>query len=159
MEVTILYYFLIVTGILGVTTALACFGFIFVKLKINHIIKKLLLFATIQQAIGYATFLCSVILYGNGFKNKLICFLILVSIRVSSHGTQASITAISIIRYLTIDTMQCQVGFNESKLILSLQYGKSCNISRITLLSSHHFLSATLSLVLRCRQCSVSWVH
>ena len=120
MDVTILYYFLIATGILGVTTALACFGFIIVKLKINHIIKKLLLFATIQQAIGYAIFLCSVILYGNGFKNKLICFLILVSIRASSHGTQASITTISIIRYFIIDTVQCQAGFNESKLILSL---------------------------------------
>ena len=126
MEVTILYYFLIATGILGITTALACFGFIFLKLKINHIIKKLLLFATIQQAIGYATFLCSLILYGNGFKNKLLCFLNMASLRASSHGTQASITAISIIRYLIIDMY----------LILSLRYGKSCNIVRVTLLSS-----------------------
>ena len=104
MEVTILYCILIAIGILGITTALACFGFILVKLKINHVIKKLLLFVTIQQAIGYATFLCSLILYGNGLKNKLICFLAFVSIRASSHGTQASITAISIIRYLIIDT-------------------------------------------------------
>ena len=108
MEVMILYYLLIATGILGITTALACFGFILVKLKINHVIKKLLFFVTIQQAIGYATFLCSVILFGNGFKNKLICFLILVSIRASSHGTQASITAISIIRYFIID--QCNAN-------------------------------------------------
>ena len=104
MEVTILYYILIATGILGITTALGSYGFILVKLKINHVIKKLLLFVTIQQAIGYATFLCSLILYGNGLKNKLICFLVFVSVRASSHGTQASITAISIIRYLIIDT-------------------------------------------------------
>ena len=105
MEVTILYYILIATGILGITTALGSYGFILVKLKINHVIKKLLFFVTIQQAIGYATFLCSVILYGNGFKNQLICFLALASIRASSHGTQASITAISIIRYLIVDNI------------------------------------------------------
>ena len=101
MVVTILHYFLVATGILGIISALACFGFIFVKMKINHVIKKLLLFATIQQAIGYSTFLCSVILFThfNGFNNKLICFLGMASIRASSYGTQASITAISIIRY------------------------------------------------------------
>ena len=99
MVVTILRYFLIATGILGIISALACFGFIFFKMKINHVLKKLLLFATIQQAIGYSTFLCSVILFGYGFGNKLTCFLGMASIRASSYGTQASITAISIIRY------------------------------------------------------------
>jgi hypothetical protein len=119
MEVMILYYLLIATGILGITTALACFGFILVKLKINHVIKKLLFFVTIQQAIGYATFLCSVILFGNGFKNKLICFLILVSIRASSHGTQASITAISIIRYFIIDQCNAKQALMKTSLSFS----------------------------------------
>ena len=75
MEVSILRYSLIATGILGIISALLCFGFIFFKMKINHVLKKLLLFATIQQAIGYSTFLCSLILFGYGFGNKLTCFL------------------------------------------------------------------------------------
>ena len=75
MEVSILRYFLSATGILGIISALSCFGFIFLKMKINHVLKKLLLFATIQQAIGYSTFLCSLILFGYGFGNKLTCFL------------------------------------------------------------------------------------
>ena len=89
----------IALGILVIMSALACFYFIFVKLKINHIIKKLLIFATVQQAIGFGIFVTSIISHASGFKNKLTCFLAITSIRASLIGNQASISAISIIRY------------------------------------------------------------
>ena len=89
----------IALGILAIISALACFYFIFVKLKINHIIKKLLIFANVQQAIGFGIFVTSIISHASGFKNKLTCFLAITSIRASLIGNQASISAISIIRY------------------------------------------------------------
>ena len=89
----------IALGILAIMSALACFYFIFVKLKINHIIKKLLIFATVQQAIGFGIFVTSIISHASGFKNKLTCFLAITSVRTSLIGNQASISAISIIRY------------------------------------------------------------
>ena len=89
----------IALGVLAIMSALVCFYFIFVKLKINHIIKKLLIFANVQQAIGFGIFVTSIISHASGFKNKLTCFLAITSIRASLIGNQASISAISIIRY------------------------------------------------------------
>ena len=89
----------IALGILVVISALVCFYFIFVRLKINHIIKKLLIFANVQQAIGFGIFVTSIISHASGFKNKLTCFLAITSLRASVIGNQASITPISIIRY------------------------------------------------------------
>ena len=40
-------------GILGILSSIACFAFIVLRLQINHVIKTLLLLATVQQAIGY----------------------------------------------------------------------------------------------------------
>ena len=89
----------IALGILVVISALVCFYFIFVRLKINHIIKKLLIFANVQQAIGFGIFVTSIISHASGFKNKLTCVLAITSVRASLIGNQASISAISIIRY------------------------------------------------------------
>ena len=89
----------IVLGIVVIISALASFSFIFVRMKINHIIKKLLFFATAQQAIGYGIFVSSLVSHASGFKNKLTCFLVITSIRATVNGTQASISAIAIIRY------------------------------------------------------------
>ena len=86
-------------GILVIISALACFYFIVVRLKINHIIKKLLIFANVQKAIGFGIFVTSIISHASGFKNKLSCFLAITSVRASVLGNHASIAAISIIRY------------------------------------------------------------
>ena len=88
----------IALGILVIISALACFYFIFVRLKINHIIKKLLIFANVQQAIGFGIFVTSIISHASGFKNKLTCFLAITSVRASILGNQATIAAISMIR-------------------------------------------------------------
>ena len=45
---------LIFGAILGIVSSIICFGFIFKKVKINPVIKKLLLVATVQQSLGYA---------------------------------------------------------------------------------------------------------
>ena len=89
----------IALGILVIISVLACFLFIYKRLKINHIIKKILLFATGQQAIGFGIFVSSLVPHVFGFKNKLTCFLTITSLRASVIGTQTSISAISIIRY------------------------------------------------------------
>ena len=93
----------IVLGIVVIISALASFSFIFVRMKINHIIKKLLFFATAQQAIGFGIFVSSLVSHASGFKNKLTCFLVITSIRATANGTQASISAIAIIRYSFTD--------------------------------------------------------
>ena len=90
-------------GILGIVSSIACFAFIFVRLQINHVIKKLLLFAVVQQAIGYGTVLCSVILGIFGFTNIVTCFLGFTSLSWLAFGTQTCISAISIIRYWAKD--------------------------------------------------------
>ena len=97
----------IVVGIVVIISALASFAFIFRRLKINHIIKKLLLFATVQQAIGFGIFISSNISHASGIKNKLSCFLAITSVRASVIGTQTSISAISIIRYSFKDCISC----------------------------------------------------
>ena len=99
MEVTFLWIPTAI-GILVVISALTCFAFIFRRLQINHVMKKMLLFATAQQAIGYGIFVFSVVLIVNGLKNILTCFLTATSILASAIGTQTSVSAISITRYL-----------------------------------------------------------
>ena len=89
----------ITIGILTVISALTCFTFIFRGLQINHVIKKMLLFATAQQAIGYGIFVVSVVLFVYGLKNILTCFLAVTSLLASAIGTQTSVSAISITRY------------------------------------------------------------
>ena len=94
--------FLLIPTVLGmvvIISALVSFAFIFRRLKINHIIKKLLLFATVQQAIGFGIYVSINIAFASGFKNKLTCFLAITSVGASVIGTQTSISAISIIRY------------------------------------------------------------
>ena len=101
MEVTFLLI-PIVLGIVVIISALPSFSFA-LRLKINHMIKKLLCFATVQQAIGFGIFVSSLVSHASGFKNKLTCFLVITSIRATVNGTQASISAIAIIRYLFTD--------------------------------------------------------
>ena len=97
----------ILLGIVVIISALASFSFIFWSLKINGIIKKLLLFATVQQAIGFGINVSCIVLYASGFKNKLTCFLAITSARASVTGTQTSISAISIIRYSFTGFISC----------------------------------------------------
>ena len=52
---------LIFGAIIGIVCAVTCFGFIFKKLKINYVIKKLLLVATVQQSLGYGIFFGSIL--------------------------------------------------------------------------------------------------
>ena len=97
----------IVLGMVVIISALASFVFIVRKLKINHMIKKLLLFATLQQAIGFGIYVSINIAFASGFKNKLTCFLAITSVGASIIGTQTSISAISIIRYSFKDCISC----------------------------------------------------
>ena len=101
MEVTFLWI-PIAIGILMVVSALTCFAFIFRGLQINHVIKKMLLFATAQQAICYGIFVFSVALCVYGLKTILTCFLAATSTMASAIGTQTSLSAISITRYVFI---------------------------------------------------------
>ena len=113
MEVTFLWM-PITIGILTVISALTCFTFIFRGLQINHVIKKMLLFATAQQAIGYGIFVFSVVLFVYGLKNIFTCFLAATSILASAIGTQTFISAISITRYTFTD---CRSHFLQIKLV------------------------------------------
>ena len=89
---------LIFGAIIGIVSAITCFGFIFKKLKINYVIKKLLLVATVQQSLGYGIFLGSILAIGFGIQNKVTCFFSFTSIVASIIGSQASISMISVIR-------------------------------------------------------------
>ena len=91
----------ICTGMIGMVSSISCFSFILIRLQINHVIKRLLLFAMVQQAIGYGTALCSVILGISGLTNIVTCFLSFTSPLALGFGTQTCISAISIIRYCT----------------------------------------------------------
>ena len=106
----------IAIGILVVILALTCFAFIFRRLQIHHVIKKMLLFATAQQAIGYGIFVFLVVLFVYGLKNILTCFLAATSILASAIGTQTSLSAISITRYSFTD---CISGFLQTKYIVA----------------------------------------
>ena len=89
---------LIFGAILGIVSAITCFGFIFKKLKINYVIKKLLLVATVQQSLGYGIFFGSILAIGFGIKNKVTCCFAITSFIASTIGSQASISMISVIR-------------------------------------------------------------
>ena len=89
---------LIFGAILGIVSSITCFGFIFKKLKINHVIRKLLLFATLQQSLGYGIFFGSILAIGFGIQNKVTCFFGVTSILTSTCGSRASISMISVIR-------------------------------------------------------------
>ena len=91
--------FMVCGGLLGILSAILCFFFIYFKLKINHIIKKILFFAVVQQVIGYIVSVTSLILVLNGFINKFNCSLLATSIPTITCGTQMCIASISIIRY------------------------------------------------------------
>ena len=86
-------------GISGFVLSSVCYAFIYLKLKINPVIKKILLFLAIQQAIAYAIVVSCMIAIMLGFKNKITCHLVKSSIGISMSGTQTCIAAISIIRY------------------------------------------------------------
>ena len=89
---------LIFGAIIGIVSATTCFGFTFKKLKINHVIKKLLLVATVQQLLGYGIFFGSILAIWFGIQNKVTCFFAFTSIIASTIGSQASISMISVIR-------------------------------------------------------------
>ena len=89
---------LIFGAILGIVSSIICFGFIFKKVKINPVIKKLLLVATVQQSLGYAISLVSILAFTHGIVNKVTCFLAFMSIVATVLGSQALISMISIIR-------------------------------------------------------------
>ena len=120
------FFIPIALGILVVISALVCFYFIFVRLKINHIIKKLLIFANVQQAIGFGIFVTSIISHASGFKNKLTCFLAITSLRASVIGNQASITAISIIRYSLTGCIYVKL-WSQRPLFIELILDEGCN--------------------------------
>ena len=86
-------------GILGFVLSIACYAFAYLKLKINPVIKTILLFAAIQQAIGYAIGVSSTIATMLGFENRIMCYLIGSPIGTSMSGTPMCIAAISIARY------------------------------------------------------------
>ena len=85
---------LIFSAIIGIVSAITCFGFILKKLKINHVIKKLLLVATVQQSLGYAKSLVSILAFTHGIINKVTCFLAFMSIVATVFGSQALISII-----------------------------------------------------------------
>ena len=91
-------YYLLFGAALGITSSTGSFYFIIKKLKINDVIKKLLLFASIQQFLGYGIFFGSILSHVYRTKNKLTCFLACTSIGSTTKGTQAVISMISIIR-------------------------------------------------------------
>ena len=100
-------------GIIGVVSAALCFAYIYSKLKINHVIKKLLLFGTAQQAVGYGILFSSVITsLVLGFRNKLTCFWGFTSIAASGLGAQSIVSMISVIRYNQI-SLSIELNKNE----------------------------------------------
>ena len=119
------FFIPIALEILVVISALVCFYFIFVRLKINHIIKKLLIFANVQQAIGFGIFVTSTISHASGFKTKLTCFLAITLLRASVIGNQASITAISIIRY-SLGCIYVKL-WSQRSLFIELILDEGCN--------------------------------
>ena len=83
--------FSIVGASLGIASSTACFCFIAKKLKINHVIRKLLLFGSVQQIFGYGMLLGSTIAHYNEIKNKLTCFIAFASFGLTMKTTQALI--------------------------------------------------------------------
>ena len=91
-------YSLLLSATIGIISSACCFYFVLKKLKINHIIKKLLLFASIQQCLGYGILFSSMMLFIFKIKNKVTCTLAFVSFGETAIGTQSVITIISLIR-------------------------------------------------------------
>ena len=87
---------------IGITTSICCFYFITKKLRINRVIRILLLFASVQQFLGYVIFLGSIILHMKNLRSKLTCFFTYFSFGATMSGTQNVITLISIIRYFLL---------------------------------------------------------
>ena len=92
------FYYNVCFGAVGVITSASCLFFIIRKLKINGLIKNLLLFANVQQLIGYNLFLVSRVLQYIYNKNKWTCYLAFVSIGSTMKTTQLIISMISVIR-------------------------------------------------------------
>ena len=84
---------------LGILSSVCCFYFIVRKLKINQVIKSLLLFAIVQQFVGYGIFFVSLtVLHIHEIRNKITCFLVYNFMGTMLKGTQTITTMISIIR-------------------------------------------------------------
>ena len=89
-------------AVIGITTSICCFYFITKKLRINRVIRVLLLFASVQQFFGYVIFLISIIFHMRKMRNRLTCFFTYSSFGTTMSGTQNVITLISIIRYFLL---------------------------------------------------------
>ena len=84
---------------LGIVSSVCCFYFIVKKLQINQVIKSLLLFASVQQFVGYGIFFVSLMFqHISEIRNKLTCFLVYNSMGTMLKGTQTVTSMISIIR-------------------------------------------------------------
>ena len=86
-------------ALFGIVSSTCSLYFILRKLKINHVIKKLLLFASVNQIIGYGILFGSLLTQFYKIKNKLTCFLAITAWGLTMKGTQTVISMISIIRY------------------------------------------------------------
>ena len=89
-------------AVIGIMTSICCFYFITKKLRINRVIRVLLLFASVQQFFGYVIFLISIIFHMRKMRNRLTCFFTYSSFGTTMSGTQNVITLISIIRYFLL---------------------------------------------------------
>ena len=89
--------------LISIVSSVSCFAFIYFKLKINKIIKNLLLFGTAQQVVGYGVLFLSIInSIVKGFRDKLSCFFGFTSIAASCLGAQTTVSMISVIRLVWI---------------------------------------------------------
>ena len=92
-------YAMLCIAITGIASAAISFTYVFLKLKINHVIKKLLLFGTAQQAVGYGVIASSIVVsFIQGFISKLTCIFGFISFAASILGSQSVVTMISVIR-------------------------------------------------------------
>ena len=86
-------------ALFGIVSSTCSLYFILRKLKINHVIKKLLLFASVNQIFGYGILFGSLLIQFYQIKNKVTCFLAINAWGLTMKGTQTVISMISIIRY------------------------------------------------------------
>ena len=92
-------YAMLCIAIIGIASAALSFAYVFLKLQINHVIKKLLLFGTAQQAVGYGIITTSILVsLVQGFISKLTCIFGFTSFAASILGSQSVVTMISVIR-------------------------------------------------------------
>ena len=84
---------------LGILSSVCCFYFIVKKLQINQVLKSLLLFASVQQFVGYGIFFMALMVqHISEIRNKMTCFLVYNSMGTMLKGTQTVTSMISIIR-------------------------------------------------------------